>query len=596
MSKLYPYQVSGVEFLADTTRYHKLLGDDMGLGKTVQVIKAMDKLEAKSAVIICPATVAIHWARKINEWSDTQHSVYVIKDGSSEIPPWASVVVSSYGLAIKPKIARQLSARGEQTPYDVAVFDEAHYLKSATAQRTRFFFGRRSFLHHANHKWFLTGTPILNRPIEIFPILSSMAPDVIEPFTSQRAYAEYFCNGHVVRDCMRCGKTWPRNAVKCPECEYRHAFSRGFTDKGHSHCDELSERLKPFMLRRSKEDVLPELPDKVETLVELDIPAVELTATEDSEYIATVRRELGMIKVPKVAAYIRTLLETIDKVVVFAHHREVLETLHKLLSEYSPVILYGGLNQTVKQRAIDDFVNNPDVRVTLNQIIAGGTGVDGLQGVCNHCVYAELDWSPGVMDQSTDRLRRIGQKDTVFVHYLAVPGSLDMQMKAVLQKKRDIISKIIKSEEINIMSLYPQLLADALEAAVAVLRGGVPATTSKRGKAKSADPTPEVAPNPPAPEQSNPAAAPAPAPIAVPSPVPSSGASREELRAVAGAFLQATPNIEGNRNLINTVIWPKVGATSLLTVPDDKIDEAIRLLKAGPNAYGTAPSTDLSGI
>ena len=167
--KLYPFQHEGVAWLSGTNPddlnplyianpKHRLLADDMGLGKTIQVIKAMDNVGAKTAVILCPAAVKYHWARKINEWSSHKRRVVVVVGSKFEIPPYADIIILNYDLLLKANIYKQLLKRGEKFGYDLCVADEAHYLKSIQAKRTRQTLGKSGFMQYVDRKWMLTGT------------------------------------------------------------------------------------------------------------------------------------------------------------------------------------------------------------------------------------------------------------------------------------------------------------------------------------------------------------------------------------------------------------------------------------------------------
>ena len=415
--ELKPFQVEGVRFL--TSGYHKLLADDMGLGKTVQgIYAAFNILKAKHVLIICPSSVKYQWAREILTWADERPKMHIVLNGKNSIPPQAEVIIVNYELLNRPKIYKQLLARGAKKPYDVCICDEAHYLKSLGAKRTKRVLGKASFLKHTKYKWMFTGTPILNRPLEFFPMLRTLAPETIEPHINVVDFGLYFCNGK------------------------RNGF--GWDFKGASNADELNRRVTEsgFMLRRKKEDVLDQLPAKTETIIEL--PDVVEPVSVDDAPIATVRRELAIAKIPAAKRFITNMLSETDKIVVFAHHRNVLETLHKEMDEFGTSLIYGGFTATEKQKQIDQFISNDDTKLIFMQTQAGGIGIDGLQTVCNYIVFLELDWSPGIMDQAIDRLRRIGQHHPVFVYYLAVPDSIDVQIRSAVKTKRKIINKVMK--------------------------------------------------------------------------------------------------------------------------------------------------------
>lgn len=416
--QLRPYQVEGVKWLQNHP--YKLLADDMGLGKTPQSIIAMNELGCKTAVIICPASTKIMWARRIAQWGVSLGNVFIVEGGKAEIPPWADVIILNYDLLAKKRIRDQLRARGKVQGYDVVLFDEARALKTVNTKRTRASLDRHSFSRYAKRVFLLDGTPVPNRPIELYPVLSVFAPEVIAPYNSYRAYGEYFCNGK------------------------ESIF--GFVAKGASNIEELSQRLKnsKFFLRRTKEEVMDDLPEKVQTYIEIKL---DLDCDTSNTHVATLRREIGLAKVDSTTEYIEDNIEKIGKAVVFCYHTDVIKRLSSNLAECQPVIVQGGQSANEKQEAIDRFISDEQCRVLIGQVIAGGSGIDGLQTVCNHVIFAEIDWSPAAEDQAFDRINRIGQKEsTVFVHYMVAQGTLDERIIKTQDKKRDVIETLFKKE------------------------------------------------------------------------------------------------------------------------------------------------------
>ena len=614
--KLYPFQEDGVRFLTldptdprfpienvtiNSGKWAKLLADDMGLGKTVQVIAALNEINSVHAVIVCPATVKIHWARTIHEWSATPQHICILKTGRCKIPETATIIIVNYELLLNDKVYRQLLIRGQNTAYDAVVIDEAHYLKNEEAQRTKRLLGPKTFLNFAFYKWLLTGTPILNRPSEFWPILGALAPQCIHPYLSWKSFTDRYCDSFSEKTCRKCGLKFRPRAKQCHACGGKSFHEGEINTRGCSNPDELAERIRAFMFRRKKEEVLEQLPDVVETVIDVDIP---LPPGLETEPIATARRLLAEAKVPSAVRFVSDMMNEVDKVVLFAYHRDVIETLHAQLSNYNSVIIYGGMSGDKKQESIDAFVNDENTRIVIAQITAGGTGVDGLQGVCNHAVFVELDWSPGIMDQAKDRLRRIGQKDTVFAYYLSVPDSLDVRMEDIIDRKRDVINSVVKNNEvkeqmavtvseisaaINAITALIQT-AESLMASIHALHNGsvsdtiAPAPKAAVGKkavAKAPDPVVEIAP------------------VQVAAPA---GPTEEDFRKAVSLFINDPKFNDQNvsKKIINEQIWPKFGVTSLVEMVKfpDKFGACLEELKKGPAAFYTAPAADngLDGI
>lgn len=592
--QLRPYQEDGVRFLLDDisgNRYHKLLADDMGLGKTVQVVGAMNEIDCQQALIICPATVKIHWARTIAKFRTRPQRIFVVNGSKAEIPPGTTVVIANYEILLKQPILRQIKAKGEQHGYTMVVLDEAHYLKGIDTQRTKTVLGAKSFLHQSRYKICLTGTPIINRPEEFYPLLYALAPSVIDPHRSWDAFTRYFCNAHRQRICNNCSYPVGKDAEMCTQCGCRRHSEYGMNTKGSSNEAELAERLKSFMLRRTIDQVESQLPDVVETIIELDCRP---PAETDFHPIATVRRLLAIEKIPEAGRFITDLLHDIDKLVVFAYHRDVIDGLTEKLQAFNPVKCYGGMTSDQKQESIDAFVNDPLTRLFIGQTMAGGTGVDGLQHVCNHVCHIEIDWAPGIMDQANGRLRRIGQSHTVFAYYLVVPDSLDTDMHAVVENKRDVIRKIVKTSEVQpTMTIENALkkLTDSIDALAAKIE-----TIGGAGAGSTATSTPAASASSEKPAAETHKAASDPQPAAE-KPVGDS-AMFETLRKELAAFLtNRTADLDeaALRKIVQDHIWPKYGIKELTELKPDQYAGVIEDLQKGPSAY-TSQADPLSGI
>jgi len=252
------------------------------------------------------------------------------------------------------------------------------------------------------------------------------------------------------------GLCW--EAIDWQSCEsfmYRYNPS-GRTSRGHNfemrgRLPELRARLRcNFMVRRLKEDVLKDLPDKryemtyVETngkikeviakekMLDYDVETLKNPTAEIDGQIATVRREMGEAKEGRVIEHIKYLLDIqeLEKVVIFSHHKSVMDKLKEGLNKYGVVEVRGGMTPTAKQKSVDDFVNDPKTRVWSGQIDAASTGIDGLQEVCQYAVFCEPSWTPGVNEQAVDRLHRHGQHGNVVAQLIVVENSLDERVLA----------------------------------------------------------------------------------------------------------------------------------------------------------------------
>jgi len=260
-------------------------------------------------------------------------------------------------------------------------------------------------------------------------------PERLGPYADYMAFTRKFCGGYQSK--------W------------------GWDDRGATNLEELSGYLDGFMLRRLKKDVMKDLPEKIYQKIIFDAPtkAIEtLVKKEKAEFkedmlgqFSTMRQEVGIAKLPMVIEHLQNLLEETDKVIVFAHHRKVLEELKRRLNDYNPVLLYGGLTAAQKQKTVDDFVTDRNKKIFLGQIDSAGVGVDGLQKVASTVVFAEISWVPGALKQAIDRCHRIGQENKVLVQFLMMKGGIDEQIYDGLCNKSEVIRKVLVQKEVGRM-------------------------------------------------------------------------------------------------------------------------------------------------
>jgi SNF2 family DNA or RNA helicase len=332
----------------------------------------------------------------------------------------------------------------------VVIIDEGHRLASPGSNRTSRIYGRRldrqkSLTEHAERVWVLTGTPTPNNAGEVYTHARALFPDAI-------AVPE--ANGAVRR---------PMEQHEFIErfCHYRDTqYGRVIT--GSQNQKELRQRLGPWIMRRRKKDVIQELPplDFVAVPVptrdfEVRIGGVslidearglegdELVAylASHTTHLATVRRELGMLKASAAVEYLTEMLEGgVRKIVVFAHHRELINTVAGDLAEFNPVVITGDTSEPQRRKAIVAFQNNPEVRVLVGQIDACGVAIT--LTAAHDVVFIECSWTPGANYQAASRCHRLGQRDGVLARMLYVPHSLDERIIKTFQRKANEIAQL----------------------------------------------------------------------------------------------------------------------------------------------------------
>jgi len=429
------YQNAGIDY--GLAHPYCLLADEMGVGKTATAIGVANATGAERILVVCPASIRLNWRREIKLWSVLPKvRCMPIRASRDGVARWPNYTIISYELARNPDIHAALRSMD----WDMIIIDEAHFLKSHTAERTRALFGggkklsiKEGLLDRTKRVMALTGTPIPNRPRECFTLAHALCWESID-FMS----FDEFC--------------------------YRFNPSGRFGDhveEKQGRLPELHARLRcNFMIRRLKKDVIKELPDKQYEFAYIDADGtikdiirrekmLDFDPRRDLKdpnakiwgQISTLRREMGEAKVPRVIEHMKYLLEVeeVPKIVMFSHHRSVMDQLNAALSEFGVVEYRGGMGDRAKENSVLQFQTNPDVRVFSGQLDAAGFGVNGLQNVASLCVFAEPAWVPGANDQAVDRIHRLGQQFPVLAQFLIAEGSLDERvLSAVLDKAHNI--------------------------------------------------------------------------------------------------------------------------------------------------------------
>lgn len=447
MNELLPYQAEGVDFLSSRT--HAMLCDEMGLGKTIQAIAAINKLGARKVLIVCPATLKLNWKRELEKWLEKKRVIQVLSTSQAVVNDETDILIVNYDL-ITYGMGSSLKVRGHHDlahittrrsiiynqifsrQWAVGIFDESHYLKNKGALRTKAILQKDRIASRCIYKWFLTGTPILNRPSELYPVFRAVFPEVIHPYLNYAAYAKYFCGAH-----------------------FNGKF---YNDRGATNIPEMARRIQRagIMLRRLKREVLIDLPDKTYQLIPLldstEAPQRYMSADliwskklrhqdlgrvcSNLGEMAEHRHDTARVKLPYAIEHLKSILETVSKVVVFAHHTDIIDAIHTEFNDIS-VVVDGRTAQGARQAAVDLFQENPKCRMFIGQIQAAGVGIT--LTAASTVVFVENSWVPGEIAQAIDRCHRIGQKEAVLAQFLIIADTIEEHMLAtVIQKLKTI--------------------------------------------------------------------------------------------------------------------------------------------------------------
>ncbi len=429
------YQVAGVRHLMSGQK--KILSDDMGLGKTAQTIVAFNSLNARNVLIICPATVVNQWAREIKAWSYRDYIVVTLKTGKDWLPD-ANVVILSYNLLYSKMTHDQLRKK----KWGVFVLDEIHYCGNYKSQRTKLTLGHhKGIVNNSVFTWGLSGTPMTNTPVNLYAICRAMGPKYWNRKFNWMWFTQRYCQ------------------------RYKDGF--GWNVSGACRLDELKEKLfdTGFMLRRTKAEVLDELPpmqyrlamvdsksklmkrraDWDETVKQIDFSRSGLGV--DASQLAEIRREIGELKIPAIIEYVEEALLTEEKIIVFTWHKVVTLTIEQMFNAkgIESVAYYGDMNAKTKARSIHNFVNG-EARLFVANVASAGTGLDGLQKACSYCVFAEIPWSYVAIDQAASRLHRMGQKGNVLADLLVAENTVEEYVMRQIVRKKSIYSKLLLTD------------------------------------------------------------------------------------------------------------------------------------------------------
>jgi len=424
---LFRHQLSGVAFLA--SRRRAILADEMGLGKTRTAIVAAREQEPDGPfLVICPASVKLNWRREILA-VEPDAVVQVLEN--QPVDPAARWIVVNYD-----RLSRYVSALEEREPA-VVIVDEAHYIKNRKtrrAQNTSRLVGIQpgQWPDKATSRtaaYLLTGTPITNRPRDLFNLLRAVRHPVTRNYVK---FAKRYC------------------------AAYDNGY--GLVDEGASNMEELAELLNEVMLRRTKDEAL-DLPPKVRTWLPLELPTSRVASYEQRalRFLADnparsgptwgtflgllnkARQELAVLKATMTADFVGDCVEAGQKVVVFTQYHGAVDVFTERFGK-SAVTLTGKHTSKQRDAAVRRFQNQDSARVFIGNLQAAGTGITLTAGT--HVVFNDLDWVPANHWQAEDRIHRIGQTQTAFATYLYVPGTLDGFVARQLAEKTDLINLI----------------------------------------------------------------------------------------------------------------------------------------------------------
>jgi superfamily II DNA or RNA helicase len=407
------YQAFGAKFALVQERV--ILGDEMGLGKTIQALAAMCHLAAKGAthfLVVCPASVVINWTREVERHTLLEvrrlHLPGTRREGATR--EW----VAGGGVAITTFEALRAMPGDLDVSVAMVVVDEAHYAKNPNALRTQ---AVSEWAGRSRRVLFLTGTPMENKVAEFRVLVGHLRPEVAE--------------------------------------------NLDLTDEALDGT-RFRERVAPVYLRRNQEDVLSELPARLETQEWVALEGVALRAYRqavlEGNFMAMRRAAFdpGTVKgSPKLRRLVEIVSEAADggrKVIVFSYFRDVLETVTAVLAGRDgvpgiPVVgpLTGDIPSADRQAMVDELTSARGPAVLVSQIQAGGVGLN-IQAA-SVVIIAEPQLTPSKEEQAIARAHRMGQVRPVDVHRLLCEDSVDQRVLELLADKREAFDEYARRSD-----------------------------------------------------------------------------------------------------------------------------------------------------
>lgn len=445
----YPFQLEDVERIYQLGG-RCLIGSQMGTGKSLISLLYAKEYVQGPIVVICPAMLKWNWeleGKKHLGWTST------ILEGTNpngQIPK-SNLIIVNYDILSPSKRGSGWLEYLKQVKPEMVIIDECHFLSDQRSLRSR---ATKKLCQGVRHIVALSGTPLVNRPIELWPTLNILRPS---------QFPSFWKFAHLYADAKP--NKWG-----------------GWDFRGSSNTELLHEKLSKIMIRRRKEDVLNQLPPKRRIILPLEMErrkdydqAVDhfldwLVKNDPKKLRGALRAErivqLGYLKqlaawlkMPSVLEWVDNFLqETEEKIILFTVHKKIVERLYSHYAKMSTIV-DGSVTGINRQKNIDQFLNNPKTRILIGNIKAAGVGWNA-RGVST-AAFLEYPWNPGVVSQAEDRMHGIGrgQKEIPSTSYFLVArNSIEEWLIEIIQNKAKIIDQILdgKQQE-DQLDLFDQL-------------------------------------------------------------------------------------------------------------------------------------------
>ncbi len=451
--KLFPYQAKGVAYALQKKRL--IIGDQPGLGKTAQAIATVAASNAFPCLVICPASLKLNWQREWHMWTDRKAlllsnknkdtwPMFAKSDGNLfQKAAMADVFITNYESLKKFFVARIDKPEGKPLRinhikfkstikiFKSIIIDESHRCKELKTQQTKFVKG---ICDDKDMILALTGTPVVNKPRDLISQLGIIGQ--LQNLGGYKNFIDHYCEGY-------------NGAANLKELNYNLSVN--------------------CFYRRDKSEVLKDLPAKMrqvvlcdistkkeykDALADLEIYLKKYKHATDEQVARSLRGEvmvkIGVLKnisargkLNDVVEYVNDVMDSGEKLVLFTHLRDVQKNLKAQFPE--AVTIWGEDDGPTRQRNVDQFQKNPNVKLIICSIKAAGVGIT--LTASSRVAFVELPWHPADSEQCEDRCHRIGQKDSVQCTYFLGKNTIDEWIYKIIDEKRSIADTITGAKD-----------------------------------------------------------------------------------------------------------------------------------------------------
>ena len=451
-----PYQWVAPRMFSSGGHDRLLIADDMGLGKSLQALLCVLSGGYERVLIVCPSVVKVNWANEVEKWTDLSSSIIYGNKKSYEV---SNVTVVNYDL-LHGRIEELL-----KDDYDCVIFDECHTLKNQKAQRTKAA-KRLSNWPTVNGIIAMSGTPILNRPKEIFTVLNMLKPATFPNFW---LFGKKYCGA------IHNGYGW----------DFQGASNIEHSEDGVT--PPLNHLLKDIMMRRTMDDprLSEQMPDLLQTIIEVKLPkeagkeydTIYNTLMEELEHYRTtgsgsippglllniltdLRHAAGKAKVKPAIDWMAKYWQQYQKpLVVFAHHKDVVQGVWDKIDGVGRGFITGSTPDKERQALISKFQTG-DLPFLVCSTLAMKEGIN--LDAADTTLFVEREWVPAHERQAASRVRRITQEsDVCHQVILSASDTVDTHFDKVVSEKEAIIKAALDGSDSDKM-IVAQAVADSL--------------------------------------------------------------------------------------------------------------------------------------